>query len=291
MIKDLFEQFFAKYNGENVEAEDPSNLNQCMDLAFSWCDFIGIPRSSIRHLYAYQIFTQPTPETKQYWKLISNTPDGIPQVGDLVIFGTKVGIAGHVCISNGVGDAKTFQSLDQNWGTTPSQKKTQIVTHNYTGCLGWLRPILISGLPLSEQVIDWDDFEGNRHTVKWYVDEWQNEKTEKIKNMEKYSEDLKVKQDHIESLQHSGSEMNLQLVSYTKLTNTLTQEKESLRTQLESAGERLEKLQSENEILSQKLRNLTQTFEKLQEKMGILEKSKQIRLVDLLNFVKSKIKR
>jgi len=289
MIKDLFDQFFSKYNGKDVEAEDSSNLNQCFDLAFLWCDSLGIPRSSVRHLYAYQIFTQPTSETKQYFKLITNSPDGIPQVGDLVIFGTKVGTAGHVCISNGTGDTKTFQSLDQNWGTTPSQKKTRIVTHNYTGCLGWLRPILITKELLENKEITWDDFEGNRHTVKWYCDEWQQEKEKNIEISSKYAEDLKVKQEHIESLQRSGADATARAILDAKRILDITTQKESLVGQLERAREDYNNLVKENEELAIKVTDLGVLIGILEAKMEKPKDKKQITFQDIINFVKSKI--
>lgn len=145
-----FSDFFNKYNGKAVEREDSSNLDQCFDLAFAWCDEQGIDRAAIRHLYAYQIFTQPTDTTRKYFDLIPNTRTGVPQSGDMVIFGTAVGFAGHVCIASGKGDTNTFESLDQNWDTAHFNMGkdpntgllipyTRMVTHNYNFCLGWLR--------------------------------------------------------------------------------------------------------------------------------------------------------
>lgn len=135
-----FSQWFNQVNGKQIEAEDATNYSQCFDLAFNWCDFLKIPRDSIRHLYAYQIFTSPNPDTTQFWSLIANTPDGVPQVGDLIIWGTKVGIAGHVAIFK-EGDVMSFRSEDQNWA---GQKFARTVNHTYSGVLGWLRPKSVS---------------------------------------------------------------------------------------------------------------------------------------------------
>lgn len=130
------QEFFNKYLNQSVEAEDPSNLFQCMDLAFKYCDEMAIPRDTIRHLYASQVYTQPNDNTVKYFELIPNTPSGIPQVGDVPVFGTVVGIAGHICIATGEGNVSTFKSMDQNWNNI---KKAVYVNHTYDGILGWLR--------------------------------------------------------------------------------------------------------------------------------------------------------
>lgn len=137
------QEFFDKYLNQPVEAEDPTNVDQCMDLAFKYCDEMGIPRETIRHLLAYQVYTEPLDITLQYFELVPNTPNGVPQAGDMPIFGTIVGSAGHICIATGEGDVNSFKSMDQNWNGV---KKCVYITHDYpaptgtkTGILGWLR--------------------------------------------------------------------------------------------------------------------------------------------------------
>ncbi len=132
------DQLVAQNLGKPVEREDPTNVDQCFDWAFAYVDALGIPRSAIRHLRAYEIWTLATDETKKYFDFIPNTPAGVPQKGDMVIFGTAVGISGHVCVASGNNDGtKTFQSTDQNWN---GHAYVEYVWHNYTGVLGWLRP-------------------------------------------------------------------------------------------------------------------------------------------------------
>jgi len=140
-------KIFNQYLGKPVEAEDPGNLWQCFDWAFKYCDEIGVPRSAIRHLNAYQIWTEPTDETLQYFDYIPNTFSGIPHLGDIVVFSTLVGSSGHVSIATGEGSTTSFKSTDQNWGGI---KKVVYVTHNYEGVLGWLRPIS------QETVLPWN---------------------------------------------------------------------------------------------------------------------------------------
>jgi len=125
---------------DKVEVNDPTNLYQCFDLSYAWCDFLQIPRDTIRHLRAYQIYTEPNDLTVKYFEMIPNTPGGVPQVGDIVVFSTDIGgISGHVSIATGEGDTNSFKSLDQNFG---DNKLCRIVTHTYTALkgMGWLRP-------------------------------------------------------------------------------------------------------------------------------------------------------
>jgi len=137
-MKEKFQKFFAENNGKYVEVNDPSNLYQCMDLAYKWCDYLQITRDTIRHLYAYEVYSKPCDATVKYFELIPNTPAGIPQVGDLVVFSKEIGgIAGHISIATGEGDTNSFKSFDQNFGV---DKHCRIVDHNYSVVLGWLRP-------------------------------------------------------------------------------------------------------------------------------------------------------
>lgn len=137
-IKETFNQFFKDFNGKFVEAEDPNNKFQCMDLAFRWCDYLSIPRETIRHLYAYEVYTLPNDLTIKYFELVPNTPNAVPQTGDLVIFEKKVnGTAGHISISAGSGNINYFDSFDQNWSA--DKRISTIIGHDYKYVLGWLR--------------------------------------------------------------------------------------------------------------------------------------------------------
>lgn len=132
-MKDKFDKFFSRWNGKPCEVSDPSNPDQCMDLAYAWLDELGVPRDTIRHLYASQVWTKPTDITLQYFELRPNTPGGVPPMGSLVVF--NIGTAGHISVGTGKGDANSFISFDQNYG---SNKLPHEITHNYTNVFGWL---------------------------------------------------------------------------------------------------------------------------------------------------------
>jgi len=126
------QEFINKYNGKGVEVEDPSNRDQCMDLAFAWLDNLGVPRATIRHLYAYQAFSQPNDLTRQYFDLVQ----GKASPGDLIVWNTQVGIAGHISIFVSGNFPTGFTSFDQNW---PSGSKSHLQWHNNFGIAGVLK--------------------------------------------------------------------------------------------------------------------------------------------------------
>ena len=125
-LKNKFNQFYSQFNGKSLEVVDASNVNQCVDLAVGFIDWIGVPRSTVAgHLYASQIYTQPTSTTSQFFDIIPNSATFIPRIGDIVVFG---GTPGHISVANGTGDTNTFQSFDQNY---PTGSVCHTVTHNY----------------------------------------------------------------------------------------------------------------------------------------------------------------
>lgn len=137
-MEQKFNDFYNQTNGKYIETEDSSNYAQCMDLAFKWCDTLGIPRDTIRHLYAYQAWTNPLDITRQYFDLIPNGATNVAPVGSLAVFGQSVGFAGHISVVAKGSNSKDLISEDQNWG---SPKYSRLVTHyNYSGVLGWLSP-------------------------------------------------------------------------------------------------------------------------------------------------------
>lgn len=215
-MEQKFKDFLNQYNGKFVEVVDPSSKYQCFDLADAWLDFLGIPKDSIAHYYAYQIYTDATDRTRQFFDLIPNTPDGVPQVGDVVIFGKQVGIAGHVCIrSNGQGDANAFESFDQNW---PTGSPAHLQQHNYVGVLGWLRPKINLSIPTPIMDSNWKQIQ-DYAKGKFLVNE--------AKDVIKYIEDLDAyrksesaakdqKQREIETLQTDNGKLSEQMDEWIK---------------------------------------------------------------------------
>lgn len=135
-MENKFKSFLNLFNGTSWDTKDPTNRDQCFDLAIGFCKWLDIPDTIFSGLLnASQIWTNPTQMAKDNFNFIKNTPDAIPQVGDIVVFGGKVG---HVSIATGKGDLNTFESLDQNWFL---DGVTWVIKHTYDDpkVLGWLR--------------------------------------------------------------------------------------------------------------------------------------------------------
>lgn len=132
-----FDKFLADNNNTFVERVDSTNRNQCFDLAIYWCEYLGLPKNIFSGLLnAYQIYTQPTAITKDNFTLIPNSPTGVPQKGDIVVWSNKYGPAGHVGVATGRGDTNTFECFEQN---DPAGSNSHLRTYKYTAVLGWLR--------------------------------------------------------------------------------------------------------------------------------------------------------
>ena len=137
--KDKFTKFLSINNGQLVEKVDPSSPNQCFDLAIAWCEYLGLPLFVFSGLkYAYQIWSPSTTVAGNNFEYILNTPDAVPQAGDLIVW-AKVfnGTGGHVGIATGnFSDTTKFQCFEQN---DPTGNNSHLKDYNYNHVLGWLR--------------------------------------------------------------------------------------------------------------------------------------------------------
>jgi len=131
-----FKQFLDKWNGKPCEIYDPSSKDQCVDLVLAWLQALGLG-----HLIPLGIFNAfdmwKLPKLVPYFDFIPNTPDAIPQEGDIVVWGSSYGKYGHVGIATGRGTLRTFSAFVQN---DPIGTKSHVIeNYSYNGVLGWLR--------------------------------------------------------------------------------------------------------------------------------------------------------
>ena len=127
-----FDEFIKKYDGKPIDFDSKFG-SQCVDL--------------IRY-YLKEVLNKvgflPVTGAKDIWDCyftddfieFHNTPKGIPQNGDIVIWGKTIGQYGHIAIFVS-GDANNFTSFDQNW---PAGSPCHLQGHDYKGVIGWLRP-------------------------------------------------------------------------------------------------------------------------------------------------------
>lgn len=133
-----FQQFIAKYLGKKCDF-DGHYGGQCVDLFRAYVkEVLGFPQPrGVIGAADFWANYDTDPKLKNYYIKIPNTPTGVPEVGDIVIWSKKANLFGHISIyiSGGVW---SFTSFDQNW---PTLSKCTQTKHNYNNVLGWLRPI------------------------------------------------------------------------------------------------------------------------------------------------------
>ena len=132
-----FDEFVKKYNGKATDYDGGCGV-QCVDLAKMYMDkVLGIKMGAIGNAEAYWRRYHELPILNQNFERIANTPQFIPQKGDIVVWDLRHGKYGHIAIADGVGTTSYFYSYDQNWG----EKAMKRVKHSYKdGFAGVLRP-------------------------------------------------------------------------------------------------------------------------------------------------------
>lgn len=160
-ISTLFDAFFAKNNQKLVETEDPSNPNQCFDLVMAWVDTLGIPRDTIRHLNASDIYLNPAADTSQYFTRVENIQNAKPKEGDIIVWAPDFnGGNGHTGIATGKGTVEgkptdNFEAFVQNY---PLGSNSHLETYSFDKVLGWLTPkgfeVAATPTPNPESMLD-----------------------------------------------------------------------------------------------------------------------------------------
>lgn len=127
-------EFKNKWNGKYCEMGGSANAkNQCVDIVNAYIsEVLGLP--IVLGTNAVDFPKKCLPPNYEY---ILNTPTGVPQQGDIMIWKSPDGI-GHIGIYDN-GTSSKFVSFDQNW---PVGSVCKLVNHTYTGTytvVGWLR--------------------------------------------------------------------------------------------------------------------------------------------------------
>lgn len=142
--------FFDTFEGLWVETNkgmDTSTLDQCVDLWRAYNQkVIGGPFMTGNATDFWMNYP-----TDFYDKIPNASISDVPQLGDVIIWGTKYSKFGHIAICTDIANTKTFTSFDQN---DPTGTPCHYQPHTYTGVLGWLRPknqTSILGQPQLEQ--------------------------------------------------------------------------------------------------------------------------------------------
>lgn len=130
-------EFIEKWLGKKADY-DGSYGGQCVDLfRFFVKEVLGYSQpKGVTGAADFWTNYESDQSLKNNFIKILNTPDGLPQAGDVMLWNKKAGGGfGHVSIFLD-GNLNSFTSLDQNWPTLSKVTKT---THDYSNVLGWLR--------------------------------------------------------------------------------------------------------------------------------------------------------
>ena len=156
------ENFVKKYDNKFLEVAGSSNaLNQCVDAANGYIkEVLGLP---IIEWTNAKDFPSKAGDNYDY---IKNTPTGVPEKGDLIVWGPGAGGGyGHIAVYL-EGGVNSFKSFDQNW---PTGTPCHIQGHYYNNVIGWLRPRIT-------ETEDEEYYQGldlnNKESMKIAVDVW-----------------------------------------------------------------------------------------------------------------------
>ena len=136
-----FDNFIKLYTGIPCDF-DGSYGTQCMDLVHFYKFLVlGIyDKTTLSAPTAFQTWALNYPTLFKKIPNIWGDPNNFPKRGDIIVWGTVVGSAGHIAIVNKA-DGISFQSFDANW---PVGSYPKLVNHTYTGVVGWFRPLVTS---------------------------------------------------------------------------------------------------------------------------------------------------
>lgn len=130
------QEYLDTYHDQSLlyNTRDPSLRGQCVQAV---CFYAVANHKPVIWADAYPWYAGG--QFPDQYERIPNTPDAVPQAGDIIVWGPNLpgsGGAGHiaVCLQPLLGTG-TFISVDQNWGGKTVHK----VTHNYSYVVGWLR--------------------------------------------------------------------------------------------------------------------------------------------------------
>lgn len=178
-MRDILNQFISNLNGQFVEVSSISAPNQCFDLSYCWIFKLDIPKITIQHANAYEIFTNPNATTRQYFDIFENTIQFIPQAGDIFVIGKSTKYPyGHTGIVIEATQTK-MKCFEQNF---PIGTNAHIQDRNCDFVIGFLRP-KVKEIKITDQtILPIYDVKGNAMEVQ-AVRSTINDQERKITNL------------------------------------------------------------------------------------------------------------
>lgn len=189
-------EFISTYTGKYVEVAGSANAkNQCVDLANAYIrDVLGLPIIEWTNAVDF-----PEKAGDKY-DFFPNTPDGVPEIGDIVVFkkyGSLYGDPGHIGVIV-YADVKTMKVFEQNY---PTGSVCKTGTHNYLGCKGWLRAKKVENTQTlidqlrAERDTNWNLYQKEREAkidLEDSIDEMNKQKDKLSKDLSQKTSELEV---------------------------------------------------------------------------------------------------
>lgn len=249
-----YQEFKSKWLGKGINY-DGAYGNQCMDVYRMYVkEVLGCPQSPPVQ-GAKDVWSTYLPE---YFERIANSPTGVPQQGDIVIWGMNP--YGHIAICDKAATS-TLTCFEQNWKEGDGSGVTEIRLHgNYNNVLGWLRfKKLVSNLEdnmTEQEKIMLDFIRVNQMTEGQLREGYAYVKDGTVANLTKEIESLK------QSLKDMADRVSI-LESENKANNDLIV---SYQTEVSTAKGSISKLQADLKMMSDEKNVWKNRYEaKLQE--------------------------
>lgn len=132
------DQWVKKNIGKAIDYDNTYGV-QCVDLIKHFVkNVLGVEPQSIGNAIDYYNKRKTSKYLTSNFKWIDNTPDFVPQKGDVCVFTSKSGF-GHISVATGEGTTSYFYSYDENYPKSLHEPMTKI-KHTYSSFLGVLRP-------------------------------------------------------------------------------------------------------------------------------------------------------
>lgn len=276
------DEFIRKYEGKGIDFDGHYGA-QCVDLYRQYVkEVLEFPQSP------------PVPGAKDIWdsylpeyfQRIGNTPYGVPEKGDIVIFGTGIGKWGHVSIFL-EGNTTRFTSLDQNY---PAGSLVHKQGHTYNAVIGWLRPLKKNTMELPEWLRTLLRENNQNPGGNW--EPWFREVLGKSKDYDANYQDTLKRLSEAESRAGDCSQANALLVEdKAKLTERVLSLEDSLnqaRSERNQASWEAEKLEIQNQRLQEENQELFDKNSDLRLRIKELTQTK-LEKISWWDFIKYKL--
>lgn len=132
-----YQDFKSKYLGKKWDYDGAYGA-QCVDLfRFYVKDSLsGNQPKGVAGAADFWVNYETDPNLKNYFDKVPNTPEGVPQAGDVMIWNKKYGPYGHIAIVDSA-TVDSFTCLSQN---DPLGQPTILKSYKYVNVYGWLHP-------------------------------------------------------------------------------------------------------------------------------------------------------